>query len=288
MESEINRFQLGEDSFFIPSTAKNEILEFKNLEEFLIKAFTIARQKTTAERELAQVAAQAAHDICSPLMALQITYEQIPNLSPEQSNFLKKANASISEIAHNLLAKYSAYKDLVTDRITIETSAKETIKDTSENLPQPTNITNLVEDFIELKKVQFSNIKNISITKKINDNTKKLLSKINATQLQRILSNITNNAVEAITAAKREEGLIEINLDKMNHFIVITISDNGSGMSQDVINKLGTHEFSEGKKGGHGIGLFSAIKQIKLWHGNYKITSEINHGTKFAIFLPIV
>jgi sensor histidine kinase regulating citrate/malate metabolism len=212
-------------------------------------------------------------------MALQITYEQIPNLSPEQSNFLKKANASISEIAHSLLAKYSAYKDIVTDRVTTYPTSDAPI--------ESTNITSLVDDFVELKKVQFSNVNNISFTKKINSHTKKLFSKINATQLKRILSNIANNAVEAIAAANREQGIIEINLDQHNHFIAITISDNGCGMSKELINKLGTQEFSENKKGGHGIGLFSAIKQIKLWHGNYKIASEINQGTKFSIFLPI-
>lgn len=285
LEKEIELFKESESPINFPNTTKNELLEFKKLEDFLIKAFALARAKTSAERELAQVAGQAAHDICSPLMALQITYEQIPNLSPEQRSFLKRANASISEIAHSLLAKYSAYKDIVTDKsnnfMTISENCSALTK-------EPTNIATLINDFVELKKVQFSNVQNINFVEHINQNAKKLFSVINASQLTRILSNIVNNAVEAIAAAKRKNGIIEITIEKHNHFVAIIIADNGCGMSQELIDKIGAKEYSEGKKGGHGIGLFTAIKQIKAWHGNYKISSEINQGTKFCIYLPIV
>lgn len=287
IENEIESFGKGETTVYQP-VSKNEILEFKNLEEFLIKAFAVARQKTAAERELAEVAAHAAHDICSPLMALQITYEQIPNLSPEQSSFLKKANESISEIAHDLLAKYSAYKDIIVDRVTTEENIISTYCPSDEKPPEPINIANLIEEFVHLKKVQFSNVKNINFIEHINDNAKKLLSRVNPIKLERILSNIANNAVEAITDANREQGTIDITLEKTNHFIAIIISDNGTGMPQELINKLGIKEYSENKKGGHGIGIFSAIKQIKVWQGNYKIVSEVNKGTKFSIYLPII
>lgn len=71
-----------------------------------------------------------------------------------------------------------------------------------------------------------------------------------------------------------------------NEFVVITISDNGCGMSPEIIKKIGQTEVTGGKKMGHGIGLYSAIHLIKAWHGKYDIETKLGVGTRFMIYLP--
>jgi signal transduction histidine kinase len=263
-------------------------LEFKQYEQSLLKAFELLREKNAAERELFQVAAQAAHDICSPVMALQIMHDQIPNLSEEQKDFLHQADASITAIARTLLKKYGAYKDrnfiaknLQKDKVTIAAPSP------SVDAPENISVAKVIDDVIALKKVQFVNVKHVQFASHIDQVARQLKAKVDTNQLQRVLSNLLNNSVEAIAIAKRDSGLVEISLRREKEYIVLSVSDNGCGMSQDLIKKIGTAEYSSGKEGGHGIGLYQAAQMIKTWGGKYTIESEEGRQTKITISLPI-
>jgi len=48
-----------------------KIAEFRKLQDFLIKAFSVLKAKIAAEKSLSELAAQTAHDIHSPIAAIQ-------------------------------------------------------------------------------------------------------------------------------------------------------------------------------------------------------------------------
>jgi CheY-like chemotaxis protein len=74
---------------------------------------------------------------------------------------------------------------------------------------------------------------------------------------------------------------------KAGRFILITVSDNGPGMSSDVLSRIfepffTTKEMSKGT----GLGLSTAMAIIKSHGGFINVYSEVHKGSTFALYLP--
>lgn len=103
-------------------------------------------------------------------------------------------------------------------------------------------------------------------------------------RLKQVFLNVIKNAVEAIPNNKK--GVIKANAKVTRKELVVTVTDNGSGMTKEVLSKIG-EPFYTTKKGGTGLGVkFS--KEIIEAHGgfiDYKSKPEI--GTTVTIALPL-
>lgn len=110
----------------------------------------------------------------------------------------------------------------------------------------------------------------------------------NRTKLIHILVNIFKNAKESMS----ENGLNDKNLeiktwqDDLN--IYLSISDNGSGVHPENINKIFNQGFTT-KKSGHGFGLHSSANYMKEMGGSLKVSSDgPGSGATFILSFPIV
>lgn len=248
----------------------NNILEFNQLRDFLSSSFLALQQKAEAERKLFTLAAQVAHDIRSPLAALQIVVNMSANTIPEEQRvILRGAAERINDIANNLLHDYKQ-------------SRKTTEKNQHKNKLSPELIASVVDKIITEKRTQYIN-KNITFDFLADGGTRGLFALVNLAHFNRALSNLLNNAVEAI---KHENGKIIIKIKKNNNLVKLEITDNGCGMPKEMISQIGNSGFTSGKKDGAGIGLFTAAEQIKQWNGTLNVESEVNKGTTIAISLP--
>jgi len=96
-----------------------------------------------------------------------------------------------------------------------------------------------------------------------------------------------DNALKYTPAAKE----IRIGLSEEQDYLVITVKDNGIGISQEDLNHIfdrfyRTEQSRTKEKGGHGLGLAIA-KIIILGHGGkIRVRSKVDEGSEFAIFLP--
>lgn len=99
--------------------------------------------------------------------------------------------------------------------------------------------------------------------------------------------NLINNAIKF----SHENGTIGILLKNIDNNIIITISDNGIGMSQDTQKHI-FDKFYQGdtshKSEGNGLGLSLVKRIIQLFSGKITVTSELNKGTTFEVILPII
>jgi signal transduction histidine kinase len=76
-------------------------------------------------------------------------------------------------------------------------------------------------------------------------------------------------------------------IDKKDDNIVISVSDHGCGMSDEVKNKLFKEMITTKGHNGSGLGLFMSYSTIKgNFKGDIKFTSEVGKGTTFNIILP--
>ena len=100
-------------------------------------------------------------------------------------------------------------------------------------------------------------------------------------QLQQVLFNLLNNAVQA-----RQDCTVHIYSQISNAEIVVRILDDGPGIAPDNLKKLFKPFFSL-REGGHGLGL-NIVKDIITAHGgNISVQSEPGKGTAFKIALPV-
>jgi signal transduction histidine kinase len=108
-----------------------------------------------------------------------------------------------------------------------------------------------------------------------------------AGELNQVFMNILANAIQAI----KDHGTIIITTAKVNENAVITMSDSGTGMPDDVKAKIFDPFFTTKIVGeGTGLGLSISYGIIEKHHGTSTVESdqtEENHGTRFIIAIPL-
>ena len=105
--------------------------------------------------------------------------------------------------------------------------------------------------------------------------------RIDPTLLQRAISNLINNAIQAMP----EGGKLEVCGEKKDNKIVVTVSDTGVGIPDEVKPKLFTPMMTTKAKG-QGFGLAASKRIIEAMSGTISFESEKGKGTKFIIELP--
>lgn len=107
-----------------------------------------------------------------------------------------------------------------------------------------------------------------------------------------VIFNLLDNAVKY----RREDVPLNINVttsDIDDSHIKITVEDNGIGIKKEHLKKIFDkfYRVPTGNKHdvkGFGLGLAYVYKMIDLLGGTIKVESELNHGTKFIIILPLI
>ena len=102
-------------------------------------------------------------------------------------------------------------------------------------------------------------------------------------QLQNVVTNLLINAREAVG----EDGKIRVETSQFAGRVVLSVADNGCGMSPDFVRNSLFRPFQTTKKKGLGIGMFQSKMIVEAHRGNIQVESEPGKGTKFGVFLPL-
>lgn len=138
---------------------------------------------------------------------------------------------------------------------------------------------NLTEIFKEIEKENSELLKKYGIIFKTEEKDLKIVSDYK--KLKKILGNIIKNSIEA----QEEGGIIEIVIEKINNKIKISISDRGTGIPEDEIEKIFSPFYTKKEKG-TGLGLFIVKKLIEDIQGKIEISSKPGFGTTVEIVIP--
>ena len=147
---------------------------------------------------------------------------------------------------------------------------------------EPLNITELLKNIVEKNK-NLANIKDINIEAKINSGATIYGNK---TELSRVFFNILDNGIKYTNNG----GNISVSDQITSGKYIITISDNGIGISKEFLEKVFDPFFradSSRNTEGAGLGLTLSKKIIENHGGAIVIKSEENKGTNVIISLPI-
>ena len=108
-----------------------------------------------------------------------------------------------------------------------------------------------------------------------------------ADKIDKIIYNLLSNAIKY----NKVGGKIKVSLSLSKDQAVITIKDNGIGMSKEKMKHLYTRffdgDYRKQNQPGTGIGLSLTHDLVKLHHGDIQCESQEGEGTTFTITLPI-
>ncbi|MFA4987259.1 MAG: HAMP domain-containing sensor histidine kinase, partial [Candidatus Brocadiia bacterium] len=114
--------------------------------------------------------------------------------------------------------------------------------------------------------------------------------RVEKNRLLTVLVNLIKNSINAIDSSGGPKKDIEIGtaFDANARMVTISVSDTGTGMTEDVMKQLFSFGFSTRKgKGGSGFGLHSSANLAKAMGGDLTAHSEgLGKGARFTIVLP--
>lgn len=245
-----------------------------------LQAFEAERQLTDSRSELerqsaiSSMAAQVAHDIRSPLVALDAALKHTEQLPEKQRVMVRHAVNRIRDIANNLLEKNRWQPGVTSTSNSGRQSAGE---------PMAARLlSSLIDPVITEKRLQFESKPGVSINFDLTRKAYGLFASIQPVEFGRMISNLVNNAVEAVG----DKGAVDVRLSSEDRTILLTMTDDGKGIPSEILVKLGRKGETHGKAEGSGLGLFHARSTAESWGGSLTIASTPGKGTAVTLKLP--
>ena len=242
--------------------------------KFEIKSSEGERMRARGENRLSQLAVQVAHDIRSPLTTLKIALGSSLSLSKSERPLVENAIIRIEGIANELLQRNRQSTGTARTQVQVD-SDKESLK--------KINPVQILNSIVAEKRIEFSRLPSIKINLEISEGLSGTTILGSEVRLASIVSNLINNAVEAIA----DVGCVDVSSERINDDLRICVADNGKGVEPEDLNELTRQGFTSGKDNGNGIGLHYARKSVEEWSGKLLILSRIGQGTKVVLVFPI-
>lgn len=129
----------------------------------------------------------------------------------------------------------------------------------------------------------YANMNNVLL--ELDRTTESVLIYANSDKLKQVLVNFIKNSIEACSNVPN--GKVTFRLEVAARKVLLTIKDNGVGMSEEQVNRLGSIYFSTKTKG-TGLGLTYSYQVIHQMGGSIAVNSKLQVGTQFMISLPVL
>jgi signal transduction histidine kinase/CheY-like chemotaxis protein len=291
----VNAFGTGSSFTPVPVETKDEIGElaiaFNNMSESLMRREEekehLGEQLRHAQKmeAIGTLAGGIAHDFNNILTAIY-GYSILLKLKLDENNPLCHEVENIisaAERAANLTKSLLAY------------SRKQPID------LRPVNLNELIKDVKKLltrlisEEIEFS----------LNLIEKDLIVMVDPGQMEHVLFNLATNARDAmpnggtltITSEYVElkqncvsnNNFVSNNKEKTNKYALLTVSDTGIGMNNEILEKIFDPFFTTKEVGkGTGLGLSMVYGIIEQHKGFIDVSSEPDKGAKFKIYLPLI
>ncbi|WP_369869831.1 PAS domain-containing sensor histidine kinase [Flavobacterium sp. 120] len=258
---------------------KNEkiVLEASSKEiNLLIKAYNgmvdelekSAIKLAQSEREEAwrEMAKQVAHEIKNPLTPMRLTVQSFQRkFDPTDPNVKQKMN-DYSETLIQQIDTMSAVASAFSNFASMPAQQNETL-----------NVVEVVElamDIFNEEYIQFQS------------DSPEIISKIDRTQLIRIITNLAKNAIQSIPEQQENKSIV-VSVKKEQNNVLITVADNGIGIQPKDIDRIFEPKFTT-KSSGMGLGLGIIKNIIENYKGTITFETEFGKGTTFIVSLPII
>lgn len=231
-----------------------------------IETLQLKEEKIKADRlsSIGNMMSTIVHDLRTPMNNI---YGFVDFLQEEDDPEVRKEYADI------IIKQIKFLNNMTTDVLDFA-------KGKSSVLPVKTAVDRILDDFerffsddVRKKGYEFETKCNVA-----------LMIYVDPEKTRRIFMNIMKNSLEAM----KPGGKFSITADKVDKEVVFSLTDNGSGIPDEIKETLFDSFVTSGKEGGTGLGLAIVKKLIEEQKGRIEVESEVNVGTTFKISFPML
>jgi signal transduction histidine kinase len=249
-----------------PSGRKDEIgMAETELESMQSQLQSLLRQKAHLAN-LGLAVSKVSHDLRNMLTTAQLLSDRLATVDdPTVKRFAPKLFNSLDRAINflNATLKYGRAEEQVPrrERLDLLEVADEVCEQMQLQAGAGTRVTNLVSPATQVD--------------------------ADREHLNRILTNLVRNAVQAIANAKQNtSGLVTISASRRSGATEIRVDDNGPGIPKQVQPKLFEAFQSADSQGGTGLGLAIAAELVRAHQGTIALLSTGNRGTSLLVTIP--
>lgn len=237
--------------------------------------------RATRLAELGQMAAGFAHEINNPLQIMKSDRALIEMIFSD----LKKKAILPETDSKDLDETLAQLKDQI-ERCSKITQAILDFGRKSEPMEKDVDVGVFISQVSSMI-AEKAAVQGIRLKKEISEETP--LARVDPSQLQQVLVNLLNNAIDAITERHGCEGgelLVQAGPDATGR-VKISVKDNGAGISAENLKKIFAPFFTTKPPGkGTGLGLYVCYGIVEGMGGTMEVESQRGVGTTFVVYLP--
>jgi signal transduction histidine kinase len=225
--------------------------------------------------KMQQFTADAAHELRTPLMALQATVELMQYYEPTEYLQQKESLAALDRQTERLI-------QLAQDLLMLSR-----LDSSVEQLQVESCCLNQIVPAL-VKNLQFLS-QGSEVNLKTDLRTSASLSiKIDRIHLERMLTNLISNAIEHTPAG----GCVTVRLEQSGRYAVLQVIDMGVGMSSEIQERIFDRFYRANSDrgrhaGGTGLGLAIVKSIVTNYSGTLEISSQLQKGSTFSVKLPL-
>ncbi len=229
--------------------------------------------------EVGEMSTGLAHEINNPLQVMQSELGMVEEVISEI-----RSNKNVCD-AENLRLLTDSAKQI---GLQIERCGKITqgllrFARRTDSSARPVEIQKFLPEVVAMVD-QRALVENIRIIQELDPDLPVIMTDPN--QLQQVFLNLLNNAIYALK--DKNSGEIRIHCSREDESILITVADNGCGISPENLEKIFLPFFTTKPVGqGTGLGMSTVYGIVDGLGGKITVESELNVGTVFTIRLPI-
>lgn len=218
-----------------------------------------------SEREAAwrEMAKQVAHEIKNPLTPMRLTVQ----------SFQRKFDPGDP----NIQQKVEEYSDTLIQQIDTMSSIASAFSNFAQMPAQKSETLDVVK-IVGLALDIFNEDYIIFPSEK-----EKIIAKFDRTQLIRVVTNLVKNGIQAIPEDRIPKIIVDVFSE--NGEVLITVADNGIGITEENTKKIFEPKFTT-KTSGMGLGLGMVKNIVETYNGSITFTSKEGKGTVFKVRFP--
>ncbi len=237
----------------------------RKVDELAVSAELLARsERESAWREMAR---QIAHEIKNPLTPMKLNVQHLQRTKGDGEDYEKL----IQRITDTLIEQIDNLSNIAT-----EFSSFAQIPTA---LPQIFKLSEQIEKVIDL----YEPVDRVHVEFHANG-LEYIDVKVDRDQFSRAIINLVKNAIQSIPDDRK--GRVDIHLSRHEHVAVVSITDNGEGISEELSEKLFTPSFTT-KTSGMGLGLAIVKNIVDNFSGRVWFKTKEGKGTTFYMEIPI-
>ncbi|SEI01168.1 Histidine kinase-, DNA gyrase B-, and HSP90-like ATPase [Paenimyroides aquimaris] len=235
--------------------------------EMVDKLEESAEKLAQNQREMAwrEMAKQVAHEIKNPLTPMKLTVQSFQRkFNPEDPDSFKKMK-DFCETMVQQIDTMSAVASAFSNFASMPAQQNTTL-----------NVVKVIQLALEIFNEDFIRFEAAE---------KEIIATFDQAQIIRIINNLVKNAIQAIPNYEPFPRIL-VKVERKNSDVLITISDNGTGIPDDLKDKIFEPKFTT-KTSGMGLGLAMIKNMIEAYGGTISFDTVLDKGTTFYVKLPI-